>query len=164
MIIKTKKYQFPKKTYVSLALTSFLKDQWWYGFGPLLFISLAFIMPSYKWWFIVPGLLVPILYVGFFALQFAGVTQLEQNKIMFEKLSYEIDSRQILVRLNAKEGSIIQWNMIKKASKNKDYFLLEISKGQLLHFPFKIFNSDNDIRFLESILRKKSFLKEKQAA
>lgn len=81
MIIKTKKYQFPKKTYVSLALTSFLKNQWWYALGPLLFISIAFFLPSYKWWFIIPGVLVPLLYVAFFALQFAGVTQLEQNKL-----------------------------------------------------------------------------------
>lgn len=83
---------------------------------------------------------------------------------MFEKLSYEIDSRQILIRLNAKEGSILQWSMIKKASKQKDHFLLEISKGQIIHLPFKIFNSDNDIRFMETILRKKSFIKENQAA
>ncbi|TAH24411.1 MAG: YcxB family protein [Cytophagales bacterium] len=158
MIIKTKKYQFPKKTYISIGLSTLVKNQWWYLFGPILFGCIAFALPSYKWWFIIPAILTPLLYILFWAIQFAGVTQLEQNKIMFEKLAYEIDSRQILIRLNAKEGSIIPWNMIKKGSKNKDHFLLEISKGQLIHLPFKIFNSDNDIRFMESILRKKSFL------
>ena len=158
MIIKTKKYQFPKQTYITIGLTNLLKSQWWYIFGPIIFGCIAFALPSYKWWFIVPAILAPILYVLFWAIQFAGVTQLEQNKIMFEKLAYEIDSRQILIRMNAKEGSIIQWPMIKKASKNKDHFLLEISKGQMLHLPFKIFNSDNDLRFMELILRKKSFI------
>lgn len=158
MIIKTKKYQLPKQTYIRIGLTTLLKKQWWYVLGPIAFGCIAFLLPSYKWWFITPAVLAPILYILFWAIQFAGVTQLEQNKIMFDRLGYEIDSRQILIRLNAKEGSIIPWNMIKTAAKKKDHFLFEISKGQIIYLPLTIFNSDNDIRFLESILRKKSYI------
>jgi predicted membrane protein len=159
MIVKTKKYQLPKKTYVMLGLTSLFKKQWWYIAGPILFGCIAFILPGYKWWFIVTALLVPIGYLLFWAIQFAGVTQLEQNKVMFEKLSYEIDSRQVLIRLNAKQGSPLQWNMIKQASKAKDHFLLQISKAQIIHLPFKIFNSENDIKFVETILKRKDYIK-----
>ncbi len=159
MIVKTKKYQLPKKTYINLGIIVLLKKQWWYILGPLVIGCIAFFLPSYKWWFIVPAILAPILYLLFWAIQFAGVTQLEQNKIMFEKLSYEIDSRQVLIKLNAKQGSPLQWNMIKEAWKGKDHFLLVVSKGQFVHLPFRIFNSENDIKFLESILRRKEFIK-----
>jgi hypothetical protein len=159
MIVKTKKYQLPKNTYVRLGLISLLKKQWWYIAGPLLFACIAFLLPNYKWWFIITALVVVAGYMLFWAIQFAGVTQLEQNKVMFEKLSYEIDSRQVLIKLNPKQGSPLQWNMIKHASKAKDHFLLEVSKAQIIHLPFKIFNSENDIKFVESILKRKEYIK-----
>lgn len=159
MIVKTKKYQLPKKTYVKIGLLSLLKKQWWYGGGPILLASVAFLLPQYKWWFIISALVIAVGYLLFWAIQFAGVTQLEQNKVMFEKLSYEIDSRQVLIKLNAKQGSPLQWTMIKHATKAKDAFLLEVSKAQIIHLPFKIFNSENDIKFVESILKRKEYIK-----
>ena len=39
--------------------------------------------------------------------------------MMFEKMSYEIDSRQILMKLNAKMGSALPWDQITKAKKGK---------------------------------------------
>jgi hypothetical protein len=99
-----------------------------------------------------------ILYLLFWAIQFTGVTQLEQNKVLFQKLLYEIDGRQILIKLNAKEGMQMKWEMIKKAYKEKDHFLLVISKAQFIHLPYSIFNSDNDVKFTESLLRRKNLL------
>jgi len=159
MIVKTKKYQLPKKTYVKLGLITLLKKQWWYFAAPLLIGSLAFLLPDYKWWFISSGFTLAFAYSLFWVIQFAGVTQLEQNKVMFEKLSYEIDSRQVLIKLNAKQGSPMQWNMIKEAYKGDEDFLLVISRAQFIHLPFKIFNSENDVKFVETILRRKEYIK-----
>jgi hypothetical protein len=159
MIVKTKKYQLPKKTYVKLGLISLLKKQWWYFAAPLLIGSVAFLLPDYKWWFISSAFTLAFAYILFWVIQFAGVTQLEQNKIMFEKLSYEIDSRQVLIKLNAKQGSPIQWSMIKEAYKDKEDFLFVISRAQFIHLPFKIFNSENDVKFVETILRRKEYIK-----
>jgi hypothetical protein len=159
MIVKTKKYQLPKKTYVQLGLITLLKNQWWYFGGPLLIGCIAFLLPEYKWWFISSAVTITFLYLLFWLIQFAGVAQLEQNKMMFEKLSYEIDSRQVLIKLNAKQGSPIQWNMIKEAHQGKEDFLLIISRAQFIHLPFKIFNSDNDLKFVETILRRKEYIK-----
>lgn len=158
MIVRTKKYQLPKKTYVKLALLNLLKKQWYFIFIPVAIGCLTFIWPNTVW-FIVIAILVPLLYILFWLIQFTGVTQLEQNKVMFEKLSYEIDSRQVLIKLNAKQGSPLQWNMFKEARKDKDHFLLIVSKAQLIHLPFRIFNSENDIKFVESILRRKEYIK-----
>ena len=158
MIVKTRKYQLPKNQYVKLAMLGLLKKQWWYVAGPIAFACIAFILPDYKWWFIITAIVVAIGYILFWAIQFAGVTQLPQNQFMFEKLSYEIDSRQVLIKLNQKQGSPIQWNMIKSAEKGKDHFLLYLNKAQFVHLPFKIFNSENDVKFTETILRRKEYI------
>ena len=83
---------------------------------------------------------------------------MEQNKPIFQKMAYEIDSRQILMKVNAKEGMPVQWNMIKRVEVSKDAYILYLSKAQFIHLPFKIFNSDNDKKFLEAILKRKELL------
>ncbi|WMJ71836.1 YcxB family protein [Cytophagaceae bacterium ABcell3] len=158
MIIKTKKYQLDKKTYIKLALVNVLKQQWWAFLIPLALIIAGLFLPG-TGWYISGAILLTVLYLLFWLIQFTGVTQLEQSKIIFDRLSYEIDSRQVMIKLNPRQGSPIQWNMIKRAEKGKDYFLLIISKGQLIYLPYKVFNSENDIRFMESILKRKNYIK-----
>jgi hypothetical protein len=157
MIVKTKKYQLPKNTYIKIGLMNLVKAQWWLFSIPLAILALNFI--EHAWWIYLIAFLVPALYLLFWLIQFAGVTQLEQGKMLFEKLSYEIDSRQIMIKLNPKQGSPVQWNMIKKVYKGKDHFLMVMSKAQFIYLPFKIFNSDNEIKFIESILKRKELLK-----
>ena len=156
MIIKTKKYQLPTGTYIKMGLVSILKEQWW-----VILIALA-ICCGYFWiaslWWIFGGLIAYSLYVLFWAIQFTGVTQMEQNKPIFQKMAYEIDSRQILMKVNAKEGMPVQRNMIKRVEVSKDAYILYLSKAQFIHLPFKIFNSDNDKKFLEAILKRKELL------
>lgn len=84
---------------------------------------------------------------------------MEQNKPIFQKMGYEIDSRQILMKINAREGMPVQWNMIKKAEMTKDAFVLYLSKAQFIHLPYRIFNTDNEKKFLETILKRKELIK-----
>jgi hypothetical protein len=52
----------------------------------------------------------------------------------------------------------VQWNMIKRVTITKDAFVLYLSKAQFIHLPFRIFNSDNDKKFLEAILKRKELI------
>lgn len=157
MIVKTKKYQLPTGTYIKLGLINVIKEQWWVILIALAICTGYFWIPSI-WWFI--GALIAYgLYVLFWVIQFAGVTQMEQNKTIFERLAYEIDSRQILMKLNPKQGMPIQWNMIKRVEVKKDAFILYLSKAQFIHLPFRIFNSDNERKFMETILKRKELIK-----
>lgn len=160
MIVKTKKYQLETGTYIKLAMMNILREQWWVGLIALAIISLTFIIPT--WWFFIGTVIAFILYLLFWLIQFAGVTQLEQNKILFQKLSYEIDSRQILIKVNPKQGMPMTWDNIKKAKIRKDYFLFIVSKAQLIYLPFKIFNTENERKFVETIIRRKGYIKEKK--
>ncbi|MDF2156234.1 YcxB family protein [Algoriphagus sp. CAU 1675] len=157
MIVKTKKYQLPTGTYIKMGLVNILKEQWW-----VILIALA-IGCGYFWiasiWWIIGAVLAYGLYVLFWAIQFTGVTQMEQNKVIFEKMAYEIDSRQILMKINVRQGMPVQWNMIKRAEITKEAFVLYMSKAQFIYLPFKIFNSDNDRKFLETILKRKELIK-----
>ena len=158
MIVKTKKYQLSTGTYVKLAFANILKEQWWVG---LIFLAICagyFIIPS--WWWIIGATIALVLYLLFWLIQFAGVTQLEQGKFMFEKLSYEISSQQVLIKLNTKQGMPLKWDNIKRAKMGKDYFLLSMSKAQLIHLPFKLFKGPNEIKFIETVLKRKGFIKE----
>jgi len=157
MIVKTKKYQLPTGTYIKMGLKNVLKEQWWVILIALA-ICLGYFWIASIWWFI--GALIAYgLYVLFWTIQFAGVTQMEQNKTIFERLSYEIDSRQILMKVNPKQGMPIQWNLIKRAEISKDSFILYLSKAQFIHLPFRIFNSDNERKFMETILKRKELIK-----
>ncbi|WP_143959310.1 YcxB family protein [Litoribacter populi] len=157
MIIKTKKYKLETGTYIKLGLRNVFKEQWW-----VILIALAIAAGYFwiaSWWWISMAILAYVLYLLFWVIQFAGVTQMEQNKVMFEKLAYEIDSRQVLMKVNPKQGMPINWDMIKQAYVDKDAYVLIMSKAQFIHLPYRIFNTDNEKKFMETILRRKGLIK-----
>ena len=158
MVVKTKNYKLNKKTYISLALKSVLKKQGWIAAVAAFAICLNYTWAPSIWWFI--GAVVGLgLYLLFWWIQFYGVTQLEQGKMLFEKFSYEISSQQILMKINPREGMPLKWDQIKTAMVDKDAFVLYVNKAQLIHLPFRIFNTENERKFLTNVLRAKGLLK-----
>ena len=158
MVVKTKNYKLDKKTYINLAFKSILIQQGWIAaVGAVAICSLYFWIPSI-WWFIGAAIGVG-LFLLFWYIQFYGVTELDQGKLLFEKFSYEINSQQILMNLNAREGMPIKWDQIRKAKIEKDYFVLFVNKAQLIHWPFRIFNTENERKFVSSILKTKGLVK-----
>lgn len=157
MIVRTKKYQIPTKKYIGIAMRAVMVQQWWVAPIYLALCGCYFLAPS--WWWVIGATILLALYFLFWLIQFAGVTQLEQGKFMFERMSYEISSQQILLKLNPKQGMPMKWEQIRRAKKLKDGFVLFASKAQLIFFPFKIFNNDNEIRFVESVLKRKGYIK-----
>ncbi|TAH21159.1 MAG: YcxB family protein [Cytophagales bacterium] len=158
MIIKTKKYQLSKKLYTTLCLKSILKEFWWVWFIPVPIMLLPIFVSGAFWWCFSITLLLIIGYWAFWYLQFTAITQLDQYKIIFEKFSYEIDSRQILMKINAKEGSQITWDKIQKAEKTKEAFVLTLSRAQFIYLPFDLFKNDLELKFIETILRRKGLI------
>ncbi len=157
MIVKTRNYRLDKKEYIRMALKNILLQQWWVSLIVVAICLCYFLAPSI-WWFI--GAFVSAgLYLLFWWIQFYGVTQLEQGKMLFERFSYEITSQQIVMKINPREGMPMKWDQIKSAKVGKDHFLLFVNKAQLIHIPFKIFNSDNERKFVASILKNKGLVK-----
>ena len=157
MKVITKNYRLEKKTYIKMALKAVLVQQWWAVPIGLAICLCYFLAPS--WWWIFSGVLAYGLFVLFWWIQFFGVTQLEQGKALFERFSYEITSQQILMKLNPREGMPMKWDQIKRAKIEKDYFLLFVNKAQLIQWPFRIFNSENERKFVMSILKAKGLVK-----
>ena len=158
MKVTTKRYELEKKKYISLATLALLKKEWLYGVPFAILIVLSFIISSWFWTFFLIGLLVPLLYLGFWMIQFTGFTQHEMGKMFFYKMNYEIDGRQFLLKVDAKHGMPIEWKSFKKAFKGKDGFILSMSKAQFIFLPFNIFKKDNDIKLTETILKRKNLL------
>ncbi|MEQ8424701.1 MAG: hypothetical protein RIA63_08310 [Cyclobacteriaceae bacterium] len=107
MIVKTKNYRLEKKDYIRLAMRNILKQQWWVGLI-VVAICLGYVWIPSMWWFI-GAFIGTALYLLFWWIQFYGVTQLEQGKMLFERLSYEINSQQVLIKLSAREGMPMKW-------------------------------------------------------
>lgn len=158
MIVKTKNYKLEKKIYINLALKSVLKQQGWIAGAAALVICLGYVWIPSIWWFI--GAFIGLgLYLLFWWIQFYGVTQLDQGKMLFEKFSYEITSQQILMKINPREGMPLKWDQIQRANTGKNFFVLYVNKAQLIYWPFKIFNTENDRKFVASVLKAKGLLK-----
>jgi hypothetical protein len=157
MIVKTKNYRLEKNIYIRTAFFNILKQQWWVGLI-VVGISLGYLWIPTWWWFFAAFFGAGV-FLLFWWIQFYGVTQLEQGKMLFERFSYEISSQQILMKINAREGMPMKWDQIKRAQIGKDHFVLFINKAQLIYLPFKIFNSDNERKFMTSILKTKGLVK-----
>lgn len=158
MIVRTRNYRLDKKVYRKLAFRQIMRRQGWIAVLIALAICLGYIWAPSVWWFI--GAITGLgLYMLFWWIQFYGVTQLEQGKMLFERFSYEISSQQIVMKINPREGMPLKWDQIKHASIGKDYFVLFLNKAQLIHLPFRIFNTENERKFLTSVLRAKGLVK-----
>ena len=157
MLIKTKKYKLDPKLYRSMAMKNVLIDMWWVFLIPVA-ISLVSIFTALIWWSI-GAVVLTALYVAFWYIQFTGISNLEQYKMLFEKLSYEITSKSIMIKLNPKQGMPVNWDNIKKVESKEDEFLFTLSRAQFIHLPHKVFNNKNEIQFLNSILKKKGYIK-----
>jgi hypothetical protein len=157
MKVTTRNYRLEKKDYIRMALRGVLIQQWWAALIALGICCCYLWIPSF--WWIFSGVLAYGLFVLFWYIQFYGVTHLDQGKMLFERFSYEITSQQILMKLNAREGMPLKWEQILRARIGKDYYLLFVNKAQLIHWPFKIFASDNERKFVLSILRNRGLVK-----
>ena len=158
MNIKTRKYKLEIKTYRKIAFTQVLISLWWAFLVPIAISLITIFVPSI--WFGISAFILTVLYLLFWWIQFTGVGQLPQFKTLFERLSYEINSNQIMIKLNAKQGMPMPWNQIKSVKVKKDEFVLFINRFQIIHLPLRIFNSQNEINFFSALLKQKGFLKE----
>lgn len=162
MIVRTKKFAIDTKTYVKLGMTEAMKEFWWAWLVPLAIMVIPIFVEDSLGWCLGIAITLSILWVLFWWIQFMGATQMEQNKQMFDKMQYEISSQQILMKVNANQGMPIKWDMIQKAYKRKDAFVMVISRGQFLYFPYKVFTSEANIGFVDAILRRKGLIEEKK--
>jgi len=157
MNVKTKKYKLETGTYTKLGVFNILREQWWISLIIIALCSGYFLVPS-NWWFIGTGIAL-VLYLLFWIIQFIGITQMEDSKFLFERINYEINSQQILIKVSAKQGMPLKWDNVKRARIGKDYILLIMSKVQMIHLPFRIFKTENERKFVQTILKRKGYIK-----
>jgi len=156
---KTKKYQVPVNTYVKIGLLNIVKEWWWAFLVPLVLIAAGIaIGGGWAWGLGITAFVLTLLYLLFWAAQFYGLSQVQQGKTLFEKLSYEFEQKQIKIMKSQKEGMMMPWDSIKKAQMNKDAIVLKLSIVQFIHLPYSIFQTENDLKFTERLLRQKGLL------
>ena len=156
---KTKKYQVPVNTYVKIGMENIVRQWWWAFLVPLVLIVLGIIIGGgWAWGLGITAVVLTIVYLLFWAAQFYGLSQVPQGKVLFEKLSYEFEQKQIKIMKSQKEGMMMPWDNIKKASMGKDAITLKLSIVQFIYLPYSIFQTENDLKFTERLLRQKGLL------
>lgn len=143
--------------YIKLGIQNILRIQWWIFPFFALFMSSTFFIKTI--WFILGGVIAFVCYLIFWAVQFYGLTQLDANRLMFQRVAYEINNNHFIMQINPKQAMPISWVDIMKAYKKEGYFLLVLSKVQFFYLPFKIFNGENEIKFFTTVLQRKKLLK-----
>jgi len=156
---KTKKYQVPVNTYVKIGLENVIKDWWWVFIIPVVIIVVGLLIGGgWAWGLGITAVVLTILYVVFWGAQFYGLSHVPQGKVLFDKLSYEFEQKQIKILKSQKEGMMMPWENIKKVFKTKDAFILKLSLVQYIHIPFHIFQTENDLKFAEKLFERKGLL------
>jgi len=156
---KTKKYKVPMNTYVKIGLMNVVKDWWWVFLLPVVIIVIGLIIGG--GWAIglsITAVVITLLYFLFWGVQFYGLSQVPQGKVLFDKFSYEFEPKQIKILKNQKEGMMMPWENIKKVTKTKDAFILKLSLVQYIHLPFDIFQTENDLKFTEKLFERKGLI------
>ncbi len=156
---KTKKYQVPVNTYVKIGMENIVREWWWAFLVPLVLLVLgAIIGGGWAWGLGITAIVVTVVYLLFWAAQFYGLSQVPQGKVLFDKLSYEFEQKQIKIMKSQKEGMMMPWDSIKKATMGKDAITLKLSIVQFIHLPYSIFQTENDLKFTERLLRQKGLI------
>ena len=175
--IRTKKTQFDTNTYTRLAMIEVWKKDWVYALVPFA-LGLLPALFVHSWWWLALAVVLTVLFALFRSAQVTGVTQMEQSKPLFERMSFDIDSKQLLLRVGPEKAMQLTWDMIGRARRDPDAYLLYLKPGTppegmapwrlwlartfdvpvFLHLPLRIFNSPNDLKHFESLLRRKSLL------
>lgn len=156
---KTKKYQVPVNTYVKIGMMNVIRDWWWAFLVPLALILIGLLIGgAWAWGLGITALVLTILYLIFWGAQFYGLSQVPQGKMLFEKLAYEFEQKQIKILKSQKEGMMMPWENIKKVMKTKDAYILKLSLVQYIHLPFSIFQTENDLKFTQKLFERKNLL------
>lgn len=156
---KTKKYQVPVNVYVRIGMMNVIRDWWWAFLVPLVLVVLGFVIGGgWAWGLAITAFVLTLVYLLFWGAQFYGLSQVPQGKVLFEKLSYEFEQKQIKILKNQKEGMMMPWENIKKVTRTKDAFIMKLSLVQYIHLPFSIFQTENDLRFTEKLFERKNLL------
>lgn len=157
MVIKTKKYQLDQNTYLKIAMTNILKQWLWVWAIPPAVWAIFWVTDLF-WWGFGLALFLIVGYLLFWVVQFVGVSQHERAKALFDRYSYEIDSRQIMLKVSAKQGMPMKWNMVQSAKKTSDSYILSMSRAEFLVLPYEIFRKENDLKLMDNLLKRKNLI------
>ncbi|MCC5945448.1 MAG: YcxB family protein [Bernardetiaceae bacterium] len=154
MRISTKKYKLDNEFYLKTSFASVATEWWWAWLIPIL-IFMIFSGFGLWGWGLFTALLLTALYILFWIIQFAGLSRHEKTKMFFEPYTYEIDGKQIMMKVDSKRGMPLKWDQIAYAKIVKTGYLLYFNRFQFIYLPYRIFTSESQKQFLETLLKRK---------
>ena len=97
-------------------------------------------------------ILLYVLYILFLLLQLYAVRIIPENKMMFGKLFFDFYDDKIIMHIDPRMAAQFFWTAIQKVKKRKKYYLLFLSKVQVLYISENSFNSPLEQQMFEKLL------------
>lgn len=151
MKVSTKYFSLPIGIYVKECFLNGIKSQWYVSLLLIISISVGFWFKML--WLIITASIFEVLYLLFWLLQFYAVQYIPQNQIMFKKMYYEFLDDKILMHLDAKMCAQFFWSFVKKIKRRKKYYILFLSKAQIIYVPKDSFSSQFELNMFEVLLK-----------
>lgn len=151
MRVSTKYFSLPVRIYVKECFLNGIKSQWYISF--LLLSGIAAGVWFKMLWLIITASILEVLYLCFWLLQFYAVQYIPQNQIMFKKMYYEFFDDKILMHLDAKMCAQFFWSFVQKVKRRKKYYVLFLSKAQIIYVPKDSFNSQFELNMFDVLLK-----------
>lgn len=175
--IRTKKYQYDPNTYTRLAMAQVWRREWWYAAVPLA-VGLLPALVWHSWWWLLLGVGLALAFVLLRSSLVTGITQMEQSKPLFERMNFEADQRQLILRQSEQKAMALPWDQLSRVQLHEGAYLLYLKSAAppaelapwrrwiartfdvpvFLHLPLRLFNNDNDRKLFEALLRRKGLL------
>jgi type VI protein secretion system component VasK len=151
MLIKTKKFQFPKFLYFSILLKSALSRSGW-------IILLVFSMAVYQG---VKGVNSTVLILGALPLIFFLYLVIrcwfhassKKNELFYKERFFEIDDDYLVSFLEDGTINKIKINNIARVVKKSGSYRLFLTRKQFVYIPLNAFRTNGDINRFDSILK-----------
>jgi hypothetical protein len=150
-MIKTKEFSFPKSVYLKILIINSLKRSLWaVVFLIMIVLYQATKGPSNLLLILIALLVALISYLVFKCWRHSNS---KTQRLFFKERVFEINSQSIDVLFTEGTASKIQINDIARVVKNKEYYLLFLTKKQFIYVPLFAFRTPGDINSFDAILK-----------
>lgn len=156
--IKTRKFRMEPAEFTKIAMSSSLKKLWW-----AFLIPIAIIAPGLYWmsalpWLLGTAVILTVLFVGLMYVFFKNFHTLPQGKMLFEKVAFYIDNQSMKVMVSEQEGMEVKYDLVKRLEVHPGKWVLFLSPVQFFIIPHTLFQSENDFKLAENILKRRGLI------
>lgn len=135
-------FRLDRKKYLKILLYNRFRRYWWM-YLLMLAVALMYI-PQFNAGMIQKGIVIfPFAYIAFLFIWFYRWTYSSKNANLYNEVRYSFDTDNLHIESSGSSSSIA-FDKITEYRKEKEYWLIYLSKGQFFYIPLEAFQNKQD--------------------